>query len=111
MIVTTLCSCAIYRSQDLNFILKSFNGRSDYGPFIEEGIDIPGMSGRGGEGRGGEGRGGEGRGGEGRGGEGRGGAGGLATGADETKSDMDRKDYGGLANAILDPCYHQVCAH
>lgn len=87
-----------HRSQDLNFTLKSFDGRSDYGPFIEEGIDIPGMdielessidkcyatSFL---------------------------AGGLATGADETKSDEDRKEYGGLANAILDPCYHQVCVH
>ena len=35
-------------------------------------------------------------------------AGGLATGADETKTESDRIGYGGLANAILDPCYHQV---
>lgn len=35
-------------------------------------------------------------------------AGGLFTGADEVKSENDRTSYGGLANAILDPCYHQV---
>ena len=37
-------------------------------------------------------------------------AGGLATGADETKTAEERVTYGGLANAILDPCYHQVCS-
>ena len=35
-------------------------------------------------------------------------AGGLATGADEVKSDKQRMIFGGLANTILDPCYHQV---
>lgn len=35
-------------------------------------------------------------------------AGGLATGADDTKSEEERITYGGIANAILDPCYHQV---
>lgn len=35
-------------------------------------------------------------------------AGGLATGADETKTAEERITYGGLANAILDPCYHQA---
>ena len=35
-------------------------------------------------------------------------AGGLATGADETKSPEERLTYGGIANAMLDPCYHQV---
>lgn len=66
-----------FNSKDLSYALKEFNGRSDYGPFIAEGIDIP--------------------------------AGGLATGADETKSEEDRATYGGIANAILDPCYHQSC--
>ena len=78
--------------------MKGFNGRSDYGPFIAEGIDIPGifksiificcgndlsliLI-----------------------------AGGLATGADEVKSEDERVSFGGLANAILDPCYHQVSA-
>ena len=36
-------------------------------------------------------------------------AGGLFTGADEQKTEEERLTYGGLANAILDPCYHQVC--
>ena len=31
-----------YSSKDLSYALKEFNGRSDYGPFIAEGIDIPG---------------------------------------------------------------------
>ena len=35
-------------------------------------------------------------------------AGGLFTGADERKTEEERVTYGGLANAILDPCYHQV---
>lgn len=35
-------------------------------------------------------------------------AGGLATGADESKTAEERTVYGGLANAILDPCYHQA---
>jgi len=35
-------------------------------------------------------------------------AGGLATGADEVKTEEDRRRFGGVANAILDPCYHQV---
>ena len=30
------------RSKDLNYSLTGFNGRSDYGPFIAEGVDIPG---------------------------------------------------------------------
>jgi len=36
-------------------------------------------------------------------------AGGLFTGADETKSTSERVTYGGLANTVLDPCYHQSC--
>ena len=35
-------------------------------------------------------------------------AGGLFTGADEVKSAEHRTRFGGLANAILDPCYHSV---
>jgi len=35
--------------------------------------------------------------------------GGLATGADELKSPLQREAFGGIANAILDPCYHQSC--
>ena len=30
------------RSQSLSYRLKEFNGRSDYGPFIEPGVDVPG---------------------------------------------------------------------
>ncbi len=30
------------REQKFNYSLKAFNGRSDYGPFIAEGVDIPG---------------------------------------------------------------------
>lgn len=36
-------------------------------------------------------------------------AGGLATGAGSLKSPAERTKYGGLANAALDPCYHQAC--
>ena len=35
-------------------------------------------------------------------------AGGLFTGADVTKNNEQRSTYGGLAGAILDPCYHKV---
>lgn len=31
------------RSKELNYSLTPFTGRSDYGPFIEKGVDIPGM--------------------------------------------------------------------
>ena len=35
-------------------------------------------------------------------------AGGLFTGAEVRKTEEQQKVYGGLANAALDPCYHQV---
>ena len=35
-------------------------------------------------------------------------AGGLATGADKLKTEDERARFGGVANAILDPCYHKV---
>jgi len=34
---------------------------------------------------------------------------GLATGAGAIKSTDQREDFGGFANAQLDPCYHQYC--
>mmetsp|Transcript_6727 Transcript_6727/g.19022 ORF Transcript_6727/g.19022 Transcript_6727/m.19022 type:complete len:544 (-) Transcript_6727:44-1675(-) len=36
-------------------------------------------------------------------------AGGLFTGAEEEKSMEERSEFGGLANAAYDPCYHQSC--
>lgn len=36
-------------------------------------------------------------------------AGGLETGAGGIKSAEERKEFGGLANAAFDPCYHQSC--
>ncbi len=33
----------VCRSQSLLYVLAPFTGRSDYGPFIAEGTDIPGM--------------------------------------------------------------------
>lgn len=33
----------LYRSEGLSYKLAPFTGRSDYGPFIAEGTDIPGM--------------------------------------------------------------------
>jgi len=36
-------------------------------------------------------------------------ASGLATGAEKIKSVEQRSEYGGLANAAFDPCYHQAC--
>jgi hypothetical protein len=33
----------LYRSEVLSYTLAPFTGRSDYGPFIEAGTDIPGM--------------------------------------------------------------------
>ncbi|RKP37171.1 hypothetical protein BJ085DRAFT_30599 [Dimargaris cristalligena] len=35
--------------------------------------------------------------------------GGILTGAAEIKTEAERKKFGGLANAPLDPCYHQAC--
>ena len=60
-----------------------FSGRSDYGPFLAEGIAC----------------------------------GGLFTGADDIKTQEQRDRYlkmlgpmlGGMANALLDPCYHKKC--
>lgn len=34
--------CQSCRALDLPYQLTDFNGRSDYGPFIEPGVDIPG---------------------------------------------------------------------
>ncbi|KAI8576510.1 hypothetical protein K450DRAFT_256500 [Umbelopsis ramanniana AG] len=36
-------------------------------------------------------------------------SGGVLTGAGERKTDQERHEHGGLANAPLDPCYHQAC--
>ncbi|KAJ2760502.1 hypothetical protein IWQ57_006290, partial [Coemansia nantahalensis] len=36
-------------------------------------------------------------------------AGGVLTGAGELKSSDERRDYGGLARAALDTCYHRDC--
>ena len=33
----------LYRSEGLSYTLAPFTGRSDYGPFIAEGTNIPGM--------------------------------------------------------------------
>jgi Zn-dependent M28 family amino/carboxypeptidase len=53
----------------------AFDGRSDYGPFIAEGIP----------------------------------AGGLFTGAEQPKTAAQVAQYGGIAGAQLDPCYHAAC--
>ena len=53
----------------------AFDGRSDYGPFIADGIP----------------------------------AGGLFTGAEQPKTAAQVAQYGGIANAQLDPCYHAPC--
>jgi hypothetical protein len=53
----------------------AFDGRSDYGPFIAEGIP----------------------------------AGGLFTGAEQPKTAAQVLQYGGIADAQLDPCYHAAC--
>ncbi|KAG5463566.1 MAG: hypothetical protein BJ554DRAFT_6435 [Olpidium bornovanus] len=36
-------------------------------------------------------------------------AGGVLTGAGEIKTGEERTEFGGLANAPLDPCYHLDC--
>ncbi|CAO3673773.1 unnamed protein product [Umbelopsis ramanniana] len=36
-------------------------------------------------------------------------SGGVLTGAGERKTGQERHEHGGLANAPLDPCYHQAC--
>jgi aminopeptidase Y len=68
--------------QNLPWDYTDFSGRSDYGPFLAAGTV----------------------------------AGGLFSGADETKTSEQRSRYeslgqgqGGLAGAILDPCYHRAC--
>ena len=53
----------------------AFDGRSDYGPFIAEGIP----------------------------------AGGVFTGAEVPKTEEQVAQYGGIAGAQFDPCYHDVC--
>jgi Zn-dependent M28 family amino/carboxypeptidase len=52
-----------------------FDGRSDYGPFIAQGIP----------------------------------AGGLFTGAEVPKTEEQVAQYGGIAGAQFDPCYHDAC--
>jgi hypothetical protein len=66
---------AYYEEQGLPIVLLEFDGRSDYGPFLEANVA----------------------------------AGGLAAGAEELKTVAQRDVGGGLANAPLDPCYHQAC--
>ncbi|MGH9287883.1 MAG: M28 family peptidase [Acidimicrobiales bacterium] len=64
-----------FASQGLFNEPTAFDGRSDYGPFIAEGIP----------------------------------AGGLFTGAEQPKTDAQVLQYGGIADAQLDPCYHAAC--
>ena len=64
-----------FASQGLFNEPTAFDGRSDYGPFIADGIP----------------------------------AGGLFTGAEEPKTAAQVAQYGGIADAQLDPCYHAAC--
>lgn len=64
-----------FESQGLFNEPTAFDGRSDYGPFIAEGIP----------------------------------AGGLFTGAEQPKTPEQVAQYGGIAGAQLDPCYHAAC--
>jgi Zn-dependent M28 family amino/carboxypeptidase len=64
-----------FASQGLFNEPTPFNGRSDYGPFIAEGIP----------------------------------AGGLFTGAEQPKTEAQVLQYGGIAGAQFDPCYHIAC--
>ncbi len=72
-----------FNGQNLPWDYTDFTGRSDYGPFLAAGVV----------------------------------AGGLFSGADERKTNAQRSKYeqslgrgqGGLAGAILDPCYHRAC--
>ena len=64
-----------FASQGLFNEPTAFDGRSDYGPFIAEGIP----------------------------------AGGLFTGAEQPKTAAQVVQYGGIAGAQLDPCYHVAC--
>ena len=63
-----------FASQGLFNEPTAFDGRSDYGPFIAEGIP----------------------------------AGGLFTGAEQPKTAAQVAQYGGIAGAQLDPCYHAL---
>lgn len=70
-----------FEEKNLPWDYTEFSGRSDYGPFLAAGIV----------------------------------SGGLLSGADETKTPEQKTRYdaklnqGGLAGAILDPCYHKSC--
>jgi len=64
-----------FASQGLFNEPTAFDGRSDYGPFIAEGIP----------------------------------AGGLFTGAEVPKTAEQVAQYGGIADAQFDPCYHAAC--
>jgi Zn-dependent M28 family amino/carboxypeptidase len=64
-----------FASQGLFNEPTAFDGRSDYGPFIADGIP----------------------------------AGGLFTGAEQPKTEAQVAQYGGIAGAQLDPCYHAAC--
>jgi Zn-dependent M28 family amino/carboxypeptidase len=64
-----------FASQGLFNEPTAFDGRSDYGPFIAEGIP----------------------------------AGGLFTGAEVPKTPAQVAQYGGIADAQFDPCYHEAC--
>jgi Zn-dependent M28 family amino/carboxypeptidase len=64
-----------FASQGLFNEPTAFDGRSDYGPFIADGIP----------------------------------AGGLFTGAEQPKTPAQVAQYGGIAGAQYDPCYHVAC--
>ncbi len=64
-----------FASQGLFNEPTAFDGRSDYGPFIADGIP----------------------------------AGGLFTGAEQPKTPAQVVQYGGIADAQYDPCYHAAC--
>ena len=64
-----------FASQGLFNEPTAFDGRSDYGPFIADGIP----------------------------------AGGLFTGAEQPKTAAQVAQYGGIAGAQYDPCYHAAC--
>ncbi len=66
-----------FSAQGLPSAQTAFSGRSDYGPFIAPGVNIP--------------------------------AGGLFTGAEGVKTVEQVADYGGVAGAQYDPCYHLAC--
>lgn len=64
-----------FDSVNKSYDLTGFDGRSDYGEFIANGIP----------------------------------AGGVNTGAEVIKSVAQQANYGGIANAAFDPCYHLSC--